>query len=472
YIKQLIVSDNGLADESVLTLIEACSNCFSSLLDAVNQPDFILPDWHALLDRIEAQAQQLLEATATQEAASEPEPVKAPEEEIPVTGAEVIPLPVSRMEKTPAVSSEGLEFDEIEGEEDLIEIFSEEARELVESVEQSLQEWRAHPDNPAPLSDLQRTLHTLKGGARLSGVMAMGNLSHAFETLLSEVDQQQTANLAEIMELSQLVSDRLAEQIEDIGIGPRVRRSDDLIQRLERLSGGTEIEEAEPELPVTPSPEVLQTEDEQSVPEEPVTMRQQAVVSASPDKPATEAKTARGRREQIRVQADLLDKLVNNAGEVSIYRSRLEQQNNTLGFNLKELEQTVDRLRAQLRSLDIETEAQILFRYEREKEERETPETAFDPLEMDRFSTIQQLSRSLLETVNDLTNINGYLEDLNKETETLLLQQARVAADLQDGLLHTRMVPFSQQVPRLQRVVRQTAASLGKLAELHVKGAE
>ncbi|MCB1831260.1 MAG: hybrid sensor histidine kinase/response regulator, partial [Gammaproteobacteria bacterium] len=189
------------------------------------------------------------------------------------------------------------------------------------------------------------------------------------------------------MELSQLVSDRLAEQIEDIGNGPRVRRSDDLIQRLEQLSGGA-VETAEAGLAPAAKPEALQEEEVQEAEEEePQEEEPQALVSARNDRPALEQKSPRGRREQIRVQADLLDKLVNNAGEVSIYRARLEQQNNTLGFNLKELEQTVDRLRSQLRNLDIETEAQILFRYEREKEEREAPETAFDPLEMDRFST-------------------------------------------------------------------------------------
>ena len=478
HIKNLIASNNRLADESVLSLIEECSNCFSSLLDAINNPASTLPDWQALLDRIDEQQAQYLTAAAEMPAAAPTiDQIEAPEEESSLSAplsewdgeGEMSELPVSRKEKVSAISPGGIEYDEIKGDEDLIEIFSEEARELVESVEQSLQEWRANPGNPAPLSDLQRTLHTLKGGARLSGVMAMGDLSHAFETLLSEVDPLQTGNLADVIELSQLVSDRLAEQIEDIGIGLRVRRSDDLIRRLERMSGGAQAEEQEPELPAESTTEIFQAEDEQ---EEPETRKQQAVVSTSTDKSAQESKTPRGRREHIRVQADVLDKLVNNAGEVSIYRSRLEQQNNTLGFNLNELEQTVDRLRAQLRSLDIETEAQILFRYEREKEERELPETSFDPLELDRFSTIQQLSRSLLETVNDLTNINGYLEDLNKETETLLLQQARVATDLQDALLHTRMVPFSQQVPRLQRVVRQTAASLGKQAELYVRGGE
>ncbi|MCP4289553.1 MAG: response regulator [Gammaproteobacteria bacterium] len=479
HIQQLIRSDNRLADESVLSLIDECSNCFSSVLDAINQPEPELPDWQLLLDRIDEQAQQLQMAISAQAAAPEVAQVEVLEEEVPVSSpvqkleskADTTSIPIVREPEAAVEPATGLEYEEIQGDEDLIEIFTEEARELVEMVEQALQDWRASPESSAPLSDLQRTLHTLKGGARLSGVMAMGDLSHAFETLLSDIDQQQTDKLPEAMDLSQLVSDRLAEQIEDLAIGPRVRRGDDLVRRLERLSGGAAAEEAEPEPPAAvPVPEIREQEDAEEAESE--SEKLQAAVDAVPEKPATEQKAVRGRREQIRVPADLLDKLVNNAGEVSIYRSRLEQQNNTLGFNLKELEQTVERLRSQLRNLDIETEAQILFRYEREKEEREVPETAFDPLEMDRFSTIQQLSRSLLETVNDLTNINGYLEDLNKETDTLLLQQARVATDLQDGLLRTRMVPFSQLVPRLQRVVRQTATSLGKRAELSVKGAE
>ena len=97
---------------------------------------------------------------------------------------------------------------------------------------------------------------------------------------------------------------------------------------------------------------------------------------------------------------------------------------------------------------------------------------AFDPLELDRFSNMQQLSRGMLEGLHDLDNLGEVLDGLIKETETLLLQQSRVSTDLQDGLLRTRMVPFSQLVPRLHRVVRQTAGSLGKEAKFEVYGAE
>jgi chemosensory pili system protein ChpA (sensor histidine kinase/response regulator) len=182
--------------------------------------------------------------------------------------------------------------------------------------------------------------------------------------------------------------------------------------------------------------------------------------------PEEDEEEARPTQERVRVRADLLNQMVNNAGEVSIYRARLEQQNSALGFNLDELEQTINRLREQLRQLEMETEAQILSRHEGEHF------ADFDPLELDRYSNIQQLSRALSETVSDLASIGSTLDDLSRDTETLLLQHARVSNELQDGLLRTRMVPFSSRVSRLQRVVRQTAQSMGKRAELMAQGAQ
>jgi chemosensory pili system protein ChpA (sensor histidine kinase/response regulator) len=175
---------------------------------------------------------------------------------------------------------------------------------------------------------------------------------------------------------------------------------------------------------------------------------------------------------QIRVRASLLNRMVNNSGEISIYRARLAQQNGTLGFSLAELDQTVARLREQLRQLDIETEAQILYRYDREASESDPALRDFDPLELDRFSTLQQLSRSISESVNDLVSVKNLIGDIQRESADLLMQQARIADDLQDGLLRTRMVPFVQIVPRLHRLVRQTAQALNKRANLVVRGPE
>src|SRR5690606_11644005 len=176
----------------------------------------------------------------------------------------------------------------------------------------------------------------------------------------------------------------------------------------------------------------------------------------------------RAPQEQVRIRADLLDRLVNYAGEVAIYRARLEQQLGAFRGNLGELGQPSMRLRDQVRKLDIETEAQIIARYQREGEKASEE---FDPLELDRFTTQQQLSRSLAESVADLASLQGSLEDLVRQYETLLLQQSRVSSDLQEGLMRTRMVPFDALVPRLRRVLRQSGSETRKQVNLKGDGA-
>ena len=183
--------------------------------------------------------------------------------------------------------------------------------------------------------------------------------------------------------------------------------------------------------------------------------------------PGREPVAPADRPELARVDAELLDQLLNNSGEASIARARLEQQIGSIDFNVGELSRTVTRLKEQLRKLELETEAQILHRYEEEKGTR----GEFDPLELDRYSSIQQFSRALAETANDVGSIQGLLENLTKDTQNLLTQQARTITELQNGLMRTRMVPFQRHVQRLARIVRQAATDTHKKAELNIEGA-
>jgi chemosensory pili system protein ChpA (sensor histidine kinase/response regulator) len=174
------------------------------------------------------------------------------------------------------------------------------------------------------------------------------------------------------------------------------------------------------------------------------------------------------RPEMARVDADLLDQMLNTSGEVSIARARLEQQLGSIDFNLGELSRTVTRLKEQLRKLEIETETQILHGHE---DKGGGHRADFDPLELDRYSAIQQFSRALAETASDVASIQQLLETLTQEAQNLLTQQARTITELQNGLMRTRMVPFQRHVQRLARIVRQAAADCGKRAELIVEGA-
>lgn len=178
----------------------------------------------------------------------------------------------------------------------------------------------------------------------------------------------------------------------------------------------------------------------------------------------------RSSQEQVRVPSELLEQLVNLAGETSIFRARVEQQVSDFGYTLAEMESTLDRIRDQLRRLDTETQAQIISRHQDEAVRSGNED--FDPLEMDQYSHLQHLSRSLFESASDLYDLKESLASKARDTETLLLQQSRVNTELQEGLMRTRMVPFERTLPRLRRIVRQVAAELGKQVELQVTNAE
>src|SRR5579875_1869524 len=331
---------------------------------------------------------------------------------------------------------------------DLIELFTQEGSEILDHSDGLMATLRETPEDRDALHGLQRDLHTLKGGARVVGLAPIGDLGHAMETLMETLaDGSRTAD-PEVIESLEGGFDRLHQLLQRVIRGQAIAMPVNAIARFEALARGE-------------SPSAPQAETRPAVPARTAAPAPRAAPSFD-DEP-------RAPQEMIRVRSDLLDSLVNYAGEVSIYRSRLEQQVSNFRFNLVELEQTVARLREQLRKLEIETEAQILSRYQRENE---GGHAAFDPLELDRYSQLQQYSRALAESVSDLASLQGILDDQARQSETLLLQQSRVSSDLQEGLMRTRMVPFESMVPNLRRTLRQAASELGKRAQLRVEGAQ
>ncbi|HMH69222.1 MAG TPA: Hpt domain-containing protein [Pinirhizobacter sp.] len=351
---------------------------------------------------------------------------------------------------------------------DLLEVFVEEGREILDHADGVLALWRGTPSEPQHVAGLQRDLHTLKGSARMAGVPPVGDLAHAMEAVLDAVAGGRRDGDLVAVRAMERGFDQLHGMIQRLAQGQSVGLDPHAIHPFVELAGGVigPIEDeptvfAAPEREAAPFvPPVFAEDGDEAEPIDPRDL---------PDLLPEFEEEQRAPQEQIRVRAELLDTLVNHAGEMSIYRSRLEQQITGFRFNLIEHEQTVSRLRSQLRMLEIETEAQIIARYQ--QEHRETGVASFDPLELDRFSGLQQYSRALAESVSDLVSIQGILDDLTRQSETLLLQQSRVNSELQDGLMQTRMLPFDAMVPNLRRTLRQAAQDLDKRATLQVDGA-
>ncbi|MFT4529402.1 MAG: chemosensory pili system protein ChpA (sensor histidine kinase/response regulator) [Gammaproteobacteria bacterium] len=390
----------------------------------------------------------------------------------PEASAEYVPQSMAK----DAVHSESAD----DADREILEIFLEEAGELQEALDRALHHWEQEPDSRAGADEAQRVLHTLKGGARLSGLKDIGDLAHDFESdiqkaldrnarcddaFFKHAYQRHDAIVVRIEALAALLNgegvlahdsgDRLIEVADEIPVAEVDDASDDMVDT-PTVAGDVETSEQSlvPLVESKPS-NVLPLRREQ--PKAPA----QAV--ASPASSQRKAPT-----ELVKVSADLLDNLVNLAGETAIGRGRLEQQVSDFSHTLGDMDMTLERLRDQLRRLDQETEAQVLFRQERQGPNYDD----FDPLEMDRYSSMQQLSRALMESASDLIDLKDTLTHKTRDAETLLLQQSRVNTELQEGLMKTRMVPFQRLVPRLRRIVRQVSLELNKQVDLRVYNAE
>ncbi len=305
---------------------------------------------------------------------------------------------------------------------EILDVFLEEAEELCEIIDGCLVSWRDHPESRDFSDDLKRALHTLKGGARLSGLNELGEMSHRFETLMHNLESQR-------------------RDPDENDFQAMTAEFDALNERLVELRRAAA---AQP-LPAQP----------------PATRETRPEASAQPGVKREERRPQSQPQEMVRVGADVLEALVNLAGETSINRGRVEQSISEFGFNIGEMGATVVRLYEQLRRLDAETEAQIMSTYQKGVDSGEI-DGRFDPLEMDQYSELHQITKQLSESASDLLDLKNTLLDRTRDTETLLLQQQRINTDLQEKLMRTRMVPFSRLVPRLRRIVRQVSGEVGK----------
>lgn len=471
---------------------------------------------------IEAVADDIAEDAEVVETVGDVELAETVEPEPDVLEAEVV-------ETAEIVEAEVAEAKVVEEEDEdidpeILEIFIEEADELMEDIEQAVHEWEEDWNHMESCESLKRSLHTLKGGARLAGVTALGDIAHDFETFLintgenAELDQaffkqvhsyqDGILNGVEAVKGVMAGEGRLADISSEVGNNePVTSVAEPAVDESTVTESLSVVETASPEadsqpagndegsvtnfsaaagtvaeiLPFTPKgKEPAETNPSESNSVAPLTSESfaeksnvPAPVDTSSAPAATQAQptplAARrsGPQEVVKVSAELLEELVNLAGETSISRGQVEEQISELGFTIEEMDSTIHRLQEQLRRLDIETEAQVLFRQEQMLED-----DSFDPLEMDRYSQLQQLSRSLIESASDLLDLKSTLTDKTRDTETLLLQQSRINTELQEGLMRSRMVPFSRLVPRLRRIVRQVSTELGKQVSFELDNVE
>ncbi len=359
----------------------------------------------------------------------------------------------------------------------MLPIFLEEADELLESIDESIHEWSSNRNTPTHLENLLRQLHTVKGGSRMAGLNSLGEYSHKLETFLIDIQKNATpVDDAFFTDLNR----RQDEVVRRVEIYRRLAAGEIAVEDLAALVRSVQVPEteiadagaADAASPVSQQSEPQAPDDtaeaaQGPAPEEAPKAASPEAEASSRDAAPSEPSTTSAPQEMIRVAADLLEDLISLATESSITRGRIEQQISNFAESLDEMDMTVRRVRDQVRRLEIETESRESVLRGRqdeggEEEAEEEKDTAFDELEMDRYTVLQEISRSLLEGISDMLDLKDTLVDTSRDAETLLLQQTRVGNDLQEGLTRTRMVPFSRLLPRLRRITRQISTEVGK----------
>ena len=348
----------------------------------------------------------------------------------------------------------------------LLPIFLEEAAELVPQLGQQLRAWASQPGNLRNAQALQRTLHTLKGSARMAGAMALGQVTHSMETRIE--------NSLSLPMIPPTIMDGLVSSYDRVNL------------LFEALRGGASLEATAPtadhadaaaidgvgeETPAASPGEVAATAEAGVAAVVPPAAAAGAVALANqpglpPAQAAASAAAEDVQRAMLRVRADLIDRLVNEAGEVAIARSRIEGEMRAVKSSLRDLTESVNRLRGQLREIELAADLQMQSR----QREAEVKNETFDPLEFDRFTRFQEVTRMMAESVNDVATVQQNLFKNVDDADLAVLAQARLTRDLQGDLMRVRMVPFNNVAERLHRVVRQTAKELGKRANLDIRG--
>jgi chemosensory pili system protein ChpA (sensor histidine kinase/response regulator) len=343
---------------------------------------------------------------------------------------------------------------------DLLEVFLEEGSDIMPQMGELLRLWQRRPDDATTAPALLRLLHTIKGSARMAGAMRLGQHMHDIETRIEQITRTGTPSSEALEELlGRLdVGLYLFEQLQD----PDPSRPAPVIRspegRHDSATGiaGPHRETGNNDMVTLPS--LMPTPSARSHAAAPVAPAAAvAPQGASVSAPAATVPL-------VRVRADILDRLVNQAGEVSISRSKIETEVDTLRQALSELTGNVSRLRGQLREIEIQAETQMASQM------AHSADRGFDPLEFDRFTRLQELTRMMAESVNDVASVQHHLARTVDGATVDLGAQARLTRDLQQDLMRVRMVQFASISERLYRVSRQASKEVDKRVNLDIRG--
>ncbi len=328
-----------------------------------------------------------------------------------------------------------------------------ETSESLDVVDVELVKFEQEPNNAQILDNIFRLVHTIKGTCGFLGLPRLESLAHAAETLMGKFRDGAPVTgeaVTVILESLDRIKSILAELEEQEGQEPE-GSDQDLIHELERLSGLHDEDEAGA-APAEEAPAEAASEAEDAGTE-------------SSDEPADE--------DNGEMPYQILEREL-KPGEVSLDDLEKAFRETEIEIDLPSEKPAASESKAAepaKAAADAAPEAAKGAAPARaEGEAKASVSSQSIRVNVETLEQLMTMVSELVLTRNQLLEIVRRHED--SEFKVPLQRLSNVTAELQEGVMKTRMQPIGNAWQKLPRIVRDLAKELGKQIELEMVGAD
>ncbi len=284
-----------------------------------------------------------------------------------------------------------------------VEIFHEEMGELLEAIALQVRDGDFGDEQ---VNEIKRALHTLKGSAKLVGFARLGGFVHEVESEVNQSDWSKTKTL--MQQMVHLLTPYL----------DKVLAKQDAFITMDMLE----------DVPLEAYP---------------------TTVSEAPIK---------SNEDKIRLPLSLIERFSQLVAATNVSGTYAELEHHQIRAQLSELHSTVLSLKALSRDITLQADTAIAHQASHSK----VAQGDFDSLEFDQFGQLHESVRRFHEINQGLGELaSGMMSNMECLESNFREQRAHVT-ELNDGLMHARLIGFEAIVPRLERMVEHIAQELGK----------
>ncbi len=322
---------------------------------------------------------------------------------------------------------------------DIYEISKEEAEDMFENINALIERNNVNGLNIEETKALKRYLHTFKGSVRMAGANKLGMLAHRLESLLDYVDSRKI-NLKKIGVILEKEFNKISVLMKNPSMKMDAEKSswlDDLISKNVKVNNNKVVD-----------------------------VKQDSSFAGSADVSVVEQVKKKENKQYIRVLSDIVDSAINDAGEVRLTKSTLEDNALNTKKSIFELKGSSVKLLKMVKEVEVQAETQIQSHADQLNE----TSSNFDPLEFDRFTRLQELTRLMNEAVADIQETVDNLQGTSKIQDNTINSQSIITNNLLSQLLKVRLVTVESISDRFYKITRNTAKEVNKRVLLEITG--